>query len=169
MIIGEQNNKGFTFVELIAAVLISVFVTASLLTLSTFVMKQNKDTKTETSLSVETTVVMNKLRTSLQSSHTLKTFKMSNATIYEIYGINYEYYIFEDTNCYYKLSSTPFDISVLTWSNDDYLGGAIKSVTFDMDNYDIKDGITYIKVNIKAELYGIDSEYSELVRLRNSK
>lgn len=159
-----QQNKGFTLVELIVAVVITAFVAINLLILSGTGFKLHRNTKLSAQTNIEAQLLMNNVKKTIQES---KDFSYKdNLYIFTVAENEKVVYALKDDSIYY---TDYIDDTTDYCTSENYLGQYISDLEVNGNQSYTKDDKMLVKVKINAEKNGIKTEATEFVRLRNSK
>lgn len=170
MIIGRQN-KGFTLVEVIVAVVISAFVALNLFILSGSVFKLHRNTKLTAQLEIESQMIMNNVKKTVQESKSFSYLEKDNKKAYKFKVADNKtvcYVVDESGNIYYSVIADDTDcFDIIT--DDNYLGQYVSDLTINENcSYDVSEK-ELITVNLIEEKSSFSNTITELVRLRDSK
>lgn len=165
-----SQNKGFTLVEIIIALSISAFITINIVLLSGNSFRLHRNTKVTSQIEIETQVIMNNLKKTIQESSSLvyETKDSKYSYVFTVAGKEVEYLCVGD-KIYYTESIPEDKFSIDT--DENYLGQYVKELSINNNSsYSLENkNIQTVEVNLTAEQSGIEGSLSETVRLRNSR
>lgn len=174
-----KNNKGFTLIELIVAVVVSVFASASIYLILNLCFTQYKLVRCESQIMIEAQEITEKLKPVLMCCEYIKqqntegaTNKYTRIKSKDSEGnTKYYYLILSKQKLYLVTSNDHVNFSDLTWDSSNYMAQYVQSIQFEPNVYEFR--IDGKKDTIECKVYleegGVSYDSSFKVRVRGKQ
>ena len=173
-----MKNDGFTLVEVVVAVVVSVFASASILLILNLGFTQYKLSRSESQIEIEAQEMTEKLKPIFMCCESVEQPNIEGSTgkYIRVKSTNPDgdmvYYniILEDSKVYLVTSYSKIEFEDLTWNGSNYMAQYVESIGLEPNNYDFSKETSFdtIECQINLATGGVDYTTSFLVRIRGN-
>lgn len=167
-----MNNKGFTLVEIVVAVILSTFASAAMVLILRMCFTNYKSINLESQTQIENQVVTEQMKRVLSGCDSYESFYKNGYNIIEIHSYDevcddyvFYNYIVLDNKCYVKVTETSLkDERIADVSSFDYLANHVESISLFPSSFHSETASVFdTNVEIKMGAYGEVSYESSFV------
>ena len=173
-----MDNKGFTLVELIVAVVVSSLAAISIVLIMRMSFTNYRSNQLESQIQIESQVVTEQIKDVIQSCEYYDTYTKDGYEIIEICsynsktkGFKYYNYLVNDNKCYLKVTDNSLKDTSIFLDNFEFLANYIDSLSLTPNKFDYTDEENNkydVQVEIGLRAYEIEYVSTFVVHIKSN-
>lgn len=163
-----MNNKGFTLVEIIVAMIIGVLASTTIVLILRMSFTNYKSLNLESQVQIENQVLTEQLKSRLQSCDSFVKYSKDDFTIIEIHSYDEMYddymyfnYLLAENQCFLSVTTETLNNESVSINKDnfDYLANYVTDVVLTPNIFNATDSLDF-DVDVVIYMNAYDTEYN---------